>query len=115
MSWGVRILRVNTEIIQFISHRATLVLVFVNAFIFELQIKRNIDDIQEKPESQNITYQWLQEEEQTNHDRQYTTTNQRIAEQLGPPSLLQGDHNARLSKHKNKTASMAQLFKASLV
>ena len=37
------------------------------------QNKNSTEDVQEEPQSQNLAYQLHQEEEQTNHDRQYTT------------------------------------------
>ena len=61
--------------------------------------------VQEEPQSQSIAYQWHQEEEQTNHDRQYTSHRPKKSKATiapappppltpPPPTLLQqGDHN----------------------
>ena len=35
-------------------------------------LNKNKEDVEEKPQSQDIAYEWHQVEDQTNHDRQYT-------------------------------------------
>ena len=43
------------------------------------------DDVQEEQQIQNMVYQWHQEEEQTNYDRQYTQTNKKQSNNCSAP------------------------------
>ena len=73
--------------------------------LVEQCLKNSIEDIQEQPQSQNIAYEWHQEEEQTKHGSQYTSHKPKKAEQsLSLPK--QGDHDASQpgsTKHNSNT------------
>ena len=53
----------------------SVILIFLTTFFtnFGEFIVNNIQDFQELPQSQIIGYKWHQGEEQTSHDRQYTS------------------------------------------
>ena len=58
-----------------------------------IQPKQITEDDQEEPQSQNIAYQWYQEDEQTNHGRYYTKLYVKI-----PRKSL--NHDARDTKRR---------------
>ena len=48
----------------------------------------SVEDVQEESQSQNIAYQWHQDEEQTNHDRQYKPKKSKTNRFLFPEKVI---------------------------